>query len=37
VRELNRQGIRARRLTDGYPEWKQAGLPVTAPAGAERS
>jgi DNA-binding transcriptional ArsR family regulator/rhodanese-related sulfurtransferase len=30
VRELNRQGFRALRLTDGYPEWKRAGLPVAA-------
>jgi len=29
VRELNRRGYRAQRLEDGYPEWKQAGLPVT--------
>ena len=33
VRELNRQGFRARRLIDGFPEWKRAGLPVAAPAG----
>jgi len=30
VRELNRKGFRARRLIDGFPEWKQAGLPVAA-------
>ena len=30
VRELNRKGIRARRLIDGFPEWKRAGLPVAA-------
>lgn len=30
VRELKRKGFRARRLTDGFPEWKRAGLPVTA-------
>jgi len=30
VRELNRKGFRARRLIDGFPEWKRAGLPVTA-------
>jgi rhodanese-related sulfurtransferase/DNA-binding transcriptional ArsR family regulator len=30
VRELNRRGYRARRLIDGFPEWKRAGLPVTA-------
>jgi rhodanese-related sulfurtransferase len=28
VRELNRKGFRARRLIDGFPEWKRAGLPV---------
>ena len=28
VRELNHRGYRAQRLEDGYPEWKQAGLPV---------
>jgi len=30
VRELNRKGFQARRLIDGYPEWKRAGLPVAA-------
>jgi rhodanese-related sulfurtransferase len=30
VRELNRNGHRARRLEDGFPEWKRAGLPVAA-------
>jgi rhodanese-related sulfurtransferase/DNA-binding transcriptional ArsR family regulator len=25
---LRRKGLRARRLEDGYPEWKAAGLPV---------
>lgn len=30
VRELDRLGYRARRLEDGYPEWKRAGLPVSA-------
>lgn len=33
VRELNRRGYRAQRLEDGFPEWKQAGLPVAAGAG----
>jgi DNA-binding transcriptional ArsR family regulator len=33
VRELQRQGFRARRLEDGYPEWKRAGLPVAAGEG----
>ena len=28
VRELNRRGFRARRLIDGFPEWRRAGLPV---------
>jgi rhodanese-related sulfurtransferase len=28
VRELNRRGFHARRLIDGFPEWKRAGLPV---------
>jgi rhodanese-related sulfurtransferase len=30
VRELRRKGFRARRLVDGFPEWKRAGLPVAA-------
>ncbi|HET6794514.1 MAG TPA: metalloregulator ArsR/SmtB family transcription factor [Acidimicrobiales bacterium] len=34
VRELNRKGFRARRLIDGYPEWRRAGLPVAAGEGA---
>ncbi len=33
VRELNRQGFHARRLLDGFPEWKRAGLPVASSAG----
>ena len=28
VRELNGKGFRARRLVDGFPEWRRAGLPV---------
>lgn len=28
VRELNRQGFRAHRLSDGFPEWRRAGLPA---------
>jgi ArsR family transcriptional regulator len=28
VSELRRRGFKARRLKDGYPEWKSAGLPV---------
>jgi len=33
VRELNRRGYQARRLEDGFPEWKQAHLPVAAGEG----
>ena len=33
VRALTRRGFRARRLIDGFPEWKRAGLPVAAGAG----
>ena len=36
VRELTRHGFHARRLIDGFPEWKRAGLPVAAGAGAGR-
>src|SRR5215475_2258033 len=32
VAELRRRGLTARRLEDGFPEWKAAGLPVRAPA-----
>jgi rhodanese-related sulfurtransferase/DNA-binding HxlR family transcriptional regulator len=28
VRQLRRKGLRARRLQDGYPEWRLAGLPT---------
>ncbi len=28
VRELRRRGFRARRLEDGFPEWRRAGRPV---------
>ena len=35
VRELQRRGFRARRLIDGYPEWRRAGLPVAS--GGERN
>ena len=34
VRMLRRRGVRARRLEDGFPEWKRAGLPVAAGAGS---
>jgi rhodanese-related sulfurtransferase len=33
VRELTRRGFRARRLIDGFPEWKRAGLPVAVGVG----
>ena len=33
VRMLRRRGYRARRLEDGFPEWKRAGLPVAAGTG----
>jgi rhodanese-related sulfurtransferase len=35
VRELTKRGFRARRLEDGFPEWRRAGLPVEV--GAERA
>jgi rhodanese-related sulfurtransferase/DNA-binding MarR family transcriptional regulator len=38
VRELRRRGYRARRLEDGFPEWRRAGLPVaTGPDQRERT
>jgi rhodanese-related sulfurtransferase/predicted transcriptional regulator len=33
VRELRRRGRNARRLEDGFPEWKRAGLPVASGQG----
>jgi len=30
VKLLRGKGFRARRLQDGYPEWKRAGLPITS-------
>jgi rhodanese-related sulfurtransferase len=33
VRALNRKGFRARRLIDGFPEWRRAGLPVAVGGG----
>src|SRR5207302_9510127 len=33
VRELHRKGFKARRLIDGFPEWKRAGMPVAIGAG----
>jgi rhodanese-related sulfurtransferase/DNA-binding transcriptional ArsR family regulator len=38
VRLMRRQGFEARRLEDGFPEWKRAGLPVmvgAVPGGEE--
>ncbi len=32
VQVLRKQGIKARRLEEGYPEWKSAGLPVEGSA-----
>jgi ArsR family transcriptional regulator len=29
VAALRRRGFEARRLEDGYPEWKATGLPVS--------
>jgi ArsR family transcriptional regulator len=28
VQKLRKRGFRARRLVDGFPEWRAAGLPV---------
>ncbi len=36
VTRLRAGGRRARRLTDGFPEWKAAGLPVETGVGAAR-
>lgn len=33
VRELSKKGFRAKRLRDGFPEWRRAGLPVSAGTG----
>ena len=33
VRQLRRRGFAAKRLEDGYPEWKRAGLPIAVGAG----
>jgi rhodanese-related sulfurtransferase len=33
VRQLRRRGFNARRLEDGFPEWKRAGLPIAAGSG----
>lgn len=34
IRSLRRRGVHARRLEDGFPEWRDAGLPV---AGGDRN
>ena len=34
VQALRKKGIKARRLEEGYPEWKSAGLPVDDPSRA---
>ncbi len=34
VRRLSAAGRLARRLEDGFPQWRDAGLPVAAGAGA---
>lgn len=36
VARLRAHGFQARRLEDGFPEWKTAGLPVEAGAGTEK-
>ena len=33
VLQLRRRGFNARRLEDGFPEWKRAGLPIAAGTG----
>jgi rhodanese-related sulfurtransferase/predicted transcriptional regulator len=33
VRALRRRGFNARRLEDGFPEWKRAGLPIAVGGG----
>jgi rhodanese-related sulfurtransferase len=33
VAQLRRKGLKARRLADGFPEWKTAGLPVELKSG----
>ena len=33
VRHLRKRGYTARRLEDGFPEWKRAGLPIAAGTG----
>ena len=33
VRQLRKRGFTARRLEDGFPEWKRADLPIAAGTG----
>jgi len=33
VRQLRRRGFNAKRLEDGFPEWKRAGLPIATGTG----
>lgn len=35
VARLRRQGMKARRLEDGFPEWERSGLPVERPAAVQ--
>jgi len=34
VRALHKRGFQARRLQDGFPEWKRAGLPIATGGGS---
>jgi rhodanese-related sulfurtransferase len=36
VRALRASGLAARRLEDGFPEWRRAGLPVAVGEGEVR-
>jgi rhodanese-related sulfurtransferase len=36
VRELTARGFRARRLIDGFPEWRRSGLPVSVGTATRR-
>ena len=36
VAKLRERGLKARRLQDGFPEWKQAGLPVEEGSGSAK-
>ena len=36
VKLLRRRGVDARRLNEGYPEWRDAGLPVESPSDLPR-